>query len=117
MLFKGQTGIAHVMTRILIADDHEVVRDWFGGFLERHTNYVVVAEAADGEEAIAKAPGSRSSPSGPIWPSRAEPLASIPIISFLPSRTRACRRPRVNVRLAFLVGPDAAIRLRRGMWI
>ena len=43
------------MTRILIADDHEVVRDGVRGFLERHTNYVVVAEAADGEEAIAKA--------------------------------------------------------------
>ena len=43
------------MTRVLIADDHEVVRDGVRGFLERHTNYVVVAEAADGEEAIAKA--------------------------------------------------------------
>ena len=43
------------MTRVLIADDHEVVRDGVRGFLERHTNYVVVAKAVDGEEAIAKA--------------------------------------------------------------
>ena len=41
--------------KILIADDHEVVRDGVRGFLDRHTSYVVVAEAADGEEAIAKA--------------------------------------------------------------
>jgi DNA-binding NarL/FixJ family response regulator len=43
------------MTRVLIADDHEVVRDGVRAFLERHSNYLVVAEAADGEEAIAKA--------------------------------------------------------------
>ena len=43
------------MTRVLIADDHEVVRDGVRAFLERHANYLVVAEAADGEEAIAKA--------------------------------------------------------------
>src|SRR5262245_12686984 len=42
------------MTRVLIADDHEVVRDGVRAFLERHANYLVVAEAADGEEAIAK---------------------------------------------------------------
>ena len=43
------------MIRILIADDHEVVREGVRAFLERHTKYVVVAEAADGKEAIAKA--------------------------------------------------------------
>jgi DNA-binding NarL/FixJ family response regulator len=43
------------MTRILIADDHEVVRDGVRAFLERHTKCVVVAEAADGEEAITTA--------------------------------------------------------------
>ena len=44
---EGQTRIVH----ILIADDHEVVRDGLRGFLECDTNYVVMAEAADGEEA------------------------------------------------------------------
>jgi len=43
------------MIRILIADDHEVVRDGLRAFLQSDTKYVVVAEAADGEEAIAKA--------------------------------------------------------------
>ena len=43
------------MTRILIADDHEVVRDGLRKLLEAHPNCEVVAEAADGREAVAKA--------------------------------------------------------------
>jgi two-component system, NarL family, response regulator LiaR len=43
------------MTRVLIVDDHEVVRTGVTTFLERRTRYQVVAEAADGAEAIAKA--------------------------------------------------------------
>ena len=43
------------MTRILIADDHDVVRSGLRSFLESHPDWEVVAEAADGKEAIAKA--------------------------------------------------------------
>jgi DNA-binding NarL/FixJ family response regulator len=43
------------MTRILIADDHEVVRTGVRRTLEDHPNWSVVAEAADGKDAIAKA--------------------------------------------------------------
>jgi DNA-binding NarL/FixJ family response regulator len=43
------------VTRILIADDHEVVRDGLRKLLEAHPNCEVVAEAADGREAVAKA--------------------------------------------------------------
>ena len=43
------------MTRILIADDHAVVRTGVRRTLEDHPNWSVVAEAADGKEAIAKA--------------------------------------------------------------
>ena len=43
------------MTRILIADDHEVVRSGLRTILETHPNWEVVAEAADGKEAILKA--------------------------------------------------------------
>ena len=43
------------MTRILIADDHEVVRDGLRKLLEAHPNCEVVAEAVDGREAVAKA--------------------------------------------------------------
>ena len=43
------------MTRILIADDHEVVRSGLRSILDAQPNWEVVAEAADGKEAIVKA--------------------------------------------------------------
>ena len=43
------------MTRILIADDHDVVRSGLRSILEAHANWEVVAEASDGKEAILKA--------------------------------------------------------------
>jgi DNA-binding NarL/FixJ family response regulator len=43
------------MTRILIADDHEVVRSGLRSILEAHEGWQIVAEAADGKEAIEKA--------------------------------------------------------------
>ena len=43
------------MIRILIADDHAVVRTGVRRILEDHPNWSVVAEAADGKEAITKA--------------------------------------------------------------
>lgn len=41
--------------RILVADDHSVVRAGLRALLDRHDNFQVVAEAATGEEAITKA--------------------------------------------------------------
>src|SRR5512147_59803 len=43
------------LVRILIADDHAVVRAGLRALLERQENFRVVAEADTGEEAIAKA--------------------------------------------------------------
>ena len=43
------------MTRILIADDHDVVRSGLRTILEAQPNLAVVAEAADGKEAVLKA--------------------------------------------------------------
>jgi DNA-binding NarL/FixJ family response regulator len=43
------------MTRILIADDHAVVRSGLRTVLDAQPNWEVVAEAADGKEAIFKA--------------------------------------------------------------
>lgn len=43
------------MVRILIADDHSVVRAGLRALLEHHDQFHVVAEAATGEEAILKA--------------------------------------------------------------
>jgi two-component system response regulator DevR len=43
------------IVRILVADDHAVVRAGLRALLERQDNYRVVAEASTGEEAIARA--------------------------------------------------------------
>jgi DNA-binding NarL/FixJ family response regulator len=43
------------MIRILIADDHEVVRSGLRHIVEAQPNWQVVAEAGDGKEAISKA--------------------------------------------------------------
>ena len=43
------------MIRVLIADDHAVVREGLRGFLALQDDVEVVAEAADGEEAVAAA--------------------------------------------------------------
>jgi two-component system, NarL family, response regulator DevR len=41
--------------RILVADDHSVVRAGLRALLEHHDNFRVVAEAATGEDAVTKA--------------------------------------------------------------
>ena len=41
--------------RILIADDHEVVRRGLASLLQAHEGWEVVAEATDGREAVEKA--------------------------------------------------------------
>ena len=43
------------MTRILIADDHDVVRSGIRRIIEDQPGWSVVAEATDGKDAIAKA--------------------------------------------------------------
>jgi DNA-binding NarL/FixJ family response regulator len=45
--------------RVLIADDHEVVRSGLRSFLEAQPNWRVVAEASEGPEAIVKAVETR----------------------------------------------------------
>ena len=47
------------MIRILIADDHEVVRSGLRKILEAQPNWEVVAEAGDGKDAIHKAAETR----------------------------------------------------------
>lgn len=47
------------MVRLLVADDHAVVRAGLRALLEHHGNFRVVAEASTGEEAIAKAHENR----------------------------------------------------------
>src|SRR5581483_3017198 len=52
---KPQRLMGAFATRILIADDHEVVRSGLRTLLESHTGWTVVAEAADGKAAVMKA--------------------------------------------------------------
>jgi two-component system response regulator DegU len=42
----------HKKTRILVADDHAIVREGYCKVLEQESDFEVVAEAADGDEAI-----------------------------------------------------------------
>ena len=43
------------MKRILIADDHEIVRSGLRAIIESHTNWVVAGEAVDGEQKVGMA--------------------------------------------------------------
>lgn len=43
------------MKRILIADDHEIVRSGLRAIIESHGNWVVAGEAVDGEQTVALA--------------------------------------------------------------
>jgi len=47
------------MTRILIADDHDIVRDGLRALLETRTDWTVVAEARNGQEALELATATR----------------------------------------------------------
>jgi DNA-binding NarL/FixJ family response regulator len=48
-------GEGEIMIKILIADDHDVVRSGLRRILEARSNWVVVAEACDGQQAISMA--------------------------------------------------------------
>ena len=51
----SKTEIGRKPLRLLIADDHEIFRIGLRNLLETHSDWSVVAEAADGREAIQKA--------------------------------------------------------------
>src|SRR5215471_10191243 len=53
--FPPPTGDSMTRLRILIADDHSVVRAGLRTLLESHANWEVCAEAADGRDAVEKA--------------------------------------------------------------
>ena len=46
------SGLAPTPLRIVVADDHQVVRDGFAGLLNTQPDFTVVATAADGAEAV-----------------------------------------------------------------
>jgi DNA-binding NarL/FixJ family response regulator len=52
-MWKGDG--AGVVTRILVVDDHEVVRRGLRGLLETHPGWQIIGEAANGRDAVEKA--------------------------------------------------------------
>ena len=47
-------GLGACMVRIVLADDHEVVRAGLKGVIARHESWIVCGEAANGQDAVAK---------------------------------------------------------------
>src|SRR5262245_11145731 len=54
----GGPGASAIVVRILIADDHEVVRSGLRRLIEARADWEVVAEVSDGNEAIRQAVAS-----------------------------------------------------------
>jgi DNA-binding NarL/FixJ family response regulator len=78
------------VTRILIADDHDIVRSGLRSILEAHRNWEVVGEAADGKEAISKAKETK--------PDVAVIDYSLPLVSGIEvTRQIRARLPRTEV--------------------
>jgi len=55
MFYSGSGGHMLTLFRILVADDHEVVRHGLRALLEAQTSWTVCGEASDGREAVATA--------------------------------------------------------------
>jgi DNA-binding NarL/FixJ family response regulator len=90
------------MTRILIADDHAVVRSGLKSILEAHDGWSVVAEASDGKEAVSKAVETK--------PDVAIIDYSLPIMSGLEAtRQIRLRLPEAEVLIFIMHDSDAPI--------
>jgi DNA-binding NarL/FixJ family response regulator len=52
---SGESGTGDAVLRIVLADDHQIMRQGLVSLLEGETDIEVVAEAGDGQEAVALA--------------------------------------------------------------
>jgi DNA-binding NarL/FixJ family response regulator len=98
------------MTRILIADDHEVVRSGLRTILEAQPNWVVVAEASNGKEAIHKTLAAK--------PDVAVLDYSLPVVNGMDAaRQIRMRSPTTEVLMFTMHGGETLIRelLRAGV--
>ena len=90
------------MTRILIADDHEVVRSGLRSTLEAHSGWEVVAEAKDGKGAVSQAIQSK--------PDVAIIDYSLPVMNGVEAtRQIRARIPRTEVLIFTMHDSDAVI--------
>jgi DNA-binding NarL/FixJ family response regulator len=89
------------MTRILIADDHEVVRSGLRSILEAHEGWQVVAEASDGKEAITQAVETK--------PDVAIIDYSLPMMNVETTRQIRARVPDTEVLIFTMHDSDALI--------
>src|SRR6187549_2737603 len=90
------------MTRILIADDHDVVRSGLRLILESHPGWEIAAEAADGKDAVAKGLETR--------PDVAVLDYSMPLVnSAEATRQIRKRNPSIEVLIFTMHGSDAVI--------
>jgi DNA-binding NarL/FixJ family response regulator len=90
------------MTRILIADDHEVVRSGLRATLEAHPGWEVVAEAKDGKEAVSQAVQNK--------PDVAIIDYSLPVMNGIEAtRQIRARIPRTEVLIFTMHDSDAVI--------
>jgi DNA-binding NarL/FixJ family response regulator len=91
-----------VVTRILIADDHDVVRSGLRAILEAQEGWEVVAEAADGMEAVARAIESH--------PDVAIIDYSLPVMNGVEVTREICARdPNVEVLIFTMHERDALV--------
>jgi DNA-binding NarL/FixJ family response regulator len=96
--FNGQRQI-----RILIADDHEVVRVGLRAILEAHEAWAVVAEAENGKDAITKALDSK--------PDIAIIDYSLPVINGIEA-TRQIRARLPDTEILIFTGHDSDLLVR-----
>jgi DNA-binding NarL/FixJ family response regulator len=98
------------MVRLLIADDHEVVRSGLRSILEDRKGWSVVAEAADGKQAIAKTISEK--------PDIAILDYSLPLINGLEvAREVRAQLPKIEVLMFTMYESDTLLRdlLRAGV--
>jgi DNA-binding NarL/FixJ family response regulator len=90
------------VTRILIADDHDVVRAGLRAVLESHEGWEVVAEAANGKDAITKAIESK--------PDVAIVDYSLPVINGIEAtRQIHARLPKAEILIFTMHDSDALV--------
>ena len=93
-----------LMTRILIADDHAVVRSGVRSVIESHPGWTVVAEAADGKDAIAQAIAT-----SPTWPSSPIGCPCSTASGHAPNPTACAKRRGPHLHHARQREPDTSI--------